>query len=111
MARKLLKARDATAELLASLNRIKLDPIEKLSRALNMAEADGDYKEMMNGALGLMPYVYPKLKESTIKADIDQNVTGSGVTLNVTVGGNKVVGDEEEGDVEAVVTAEANDES
>lgn len=100
MARKLLKARDATGDLLATLSRIKLNPVERLSRALNMAEADGDYKAMMDGSLGLMPYVYPKLKESTIKADIDQNISGSGVNLNITVGGKKVVGDVEETDAE-----------
>lgn len=96
MARKPLKTRDATGELLASLQRIKLDPIEKLSRALTLAEADGDYKAMMDGSLGLMPYVYPKLKESVVKADIDQTISGGGVNLNITVGGKKIVGEEPE---------------
>lgn len=95
MARKPIKTRDATEELLANLRRINLDPVEKLSRAMTLAETDNDYKAMMDGALGLMPYVYPKLKESVIKADIDQTVTGGGVNLNITVGGKKVVGEEE----------------
>ncbi|XAG95427.1 hypothetical protein SOI901_42 [Erwinia phage SOI901] len=100
MARKPIKTRDATEELLANLRRINLDPVEKLSRAMTLAETDNDYKAMMDGALGLMPYVYPKLKESVIKADIDQNITGGGVNLNITVGGKKVVGEEEVDDEE-----------
>lgn len=100
MARKQPKTRDATAELLASMNKIQLDPIETLSRALKLAEADSDYKAMMDGSLGIMPYLYPKLKESVVKADIDQNITGGGVNLNITVGGKKVVGEEPESDDE-----------
>lgn len=96
--RKPIKTRDATEELLANLRRINLDPVEKLSRAMTLAETDNDYKAMMDGALGLMPYVYPKLKESVIKADIDQTVTGGGVNLNITVGGKKVVGEEDSDD-------------
>lgn len=98
MARKPIKTRDATEELLANLRRINLDPVEKLSRAMTLAETDNDYKAMMDGALGLMPYVYPKLKESIIKADIDQTVTGGGVNLNITVGGKKVVGEDDPDD-------------
>ena len=98
MARKPIKTRDATEELLANLRRINLDPVEKLSRAMTLAEADSDYKAMMDGALGLMPYVYPKLKESVIKADVDQTITGGGVNLNITVGGKKVVGEDDPDD-------------
>lgn len=95
MARKPIKTRDATEELLANLRRINLDPVEKLSRAMTLAETDNDYKAMMDGALGLMPYLYPKLKESVVKAEVDQTITGGGVNLNITVGGKKVVGEEE----------------
>lgn len=96
MARKPIKTRDATEELLANLRRINLDPVEKLSRAMTLAETDNDYKAMMDGALGLMPYLYPKLKESVVKAEVDQTITGGGVNLNITVGGKKVVGEEEQ---------------
>lgn len=96
MSIKKVKTRDSTAELLETLKRVKLDPIEVMSRAITLAETDGDYKEMMTGALGIMPYMYPKLKESVVKADIDQTITGGGVQLNITVGGKKVVGEVEE---------------
>jgi hypothetical protein len=95
MSRKPIKTRDATDELLASLRRIKLDPVEVMSRALARAESDGDYKAMMDGSLGMMPYIYPKLKESVVKADVDQTISGGGVNLNITVGGKKVVGEDE----------------
>lgn len=98
MARKPVRTRDATEELLANLRRINLDPIEVLSRAMTKAEAEGDYKVMTDGSLGLMPYLYPKLKESVIKADIDQTISGSGVQLNITVGGKRVVGEDEPAD-------------
>lgn len=111
MARKPIKTRDATEELLANLRRINLDPVEKLSRAMTLAEADSDYKAMMDGALGLMPYVYPKLKESVIKADVDQTITGGGVNLNITVGGKKVVGEEEEQQEEVNEEEDNKDES
>lgn len=101
MSIKKVKMRDSTQELLDTLKRVKLDPIEVMSRAITLAETDGDYKEMMTGALGIMPYMYPKLKESVVKADIDQTITGGGVQLNITVGGKKVVGEvEEEEEVE-----------
>ena len=100
MARKPQKTRDATAELLASMNRIQLDPLEVIARALKLAEADSDYKTMIDGSLGLMPYVYPKLKESVVKADIDQTISGGGVNLNITVGGKKIVGEEPEEETE-----------
>lgn len=96
MARKPQKTRDATAELLASMNRIQLDPLEVIARALKLAEADSDYKTMIDGSLGIMPYMYPKLKESVVKADIDQTISGGGVNLNITVGGKKIVGEEPE---------------
>lgn len=96
MSKKTIKTRDATDELLATLRRIKLDPVEVMSRALAQAEADSDYKAMMDGSLGMMPYLYPKLKESVVKADIDQTISGGGVQLNITVGGKKVVGEEPE---------------
>lgn len=96
MARKPQKTRDATAELLASMNRIQLDPLEVIARALKLAEADSDYKTMIDGSLGIMPYMYPKLKESVVKADVDQTISGGGVNLNITVGGKKIVGEEPE---------------
>lgn len=96
MARKPQKTRDATAELLASMNRIQLDPLEVIARALKLAEADSDYKTMIDGSLGIMPYIYPKLKESVVKADVDQTISGGGVNLNITVGGKKIVGEEPE---------------
>ncbi|QTD79378.1 hypothetical protein fHyEco03_gp18 [Escherichia phage vB_EcoM_fHy-Eco03] len=96
MARKPQKTRDATAELLASMNRIQLDPLEVIARAIKLAEADSDYKTMIDGSLGIMPYMYPKLKESVVKADIDQTISGGGVNLNITVGGKKIVGEEPE---------------
>lgn len=111
--RKPIKTRDATDELLVNLRRIQLDPVEVLSRAITLAETDSDYKVMVDASLGLMPYVYPKLKESVIKADIDQNITGGGVNLNITVGGKKVVGEEEEAEEEqeAAQEEEKKDES
>lgn len=111
MARKPIKTRDATEELLANLRRINLDPVEKLSRAMTLAETDNDYKAMMDGALGLMPYLYPKLKESVVKAEVDQTITGGGVNLNITVGGKKVVGEEEEQEEEVNEEEDNKDES
>lgn len=111
MARKPIKTRDATEELLANLRRINLDPVEKLSRAMTLAETDNDYKAMMDGALGLMPYLYPKLKESVVKAEVDQTITGGGVNLNITVGGKKVVGEEEELEEELNEEEDNKDES
>lgn len=111
MARKPIKTRDATEELLANLRRINLDPVEKLSRAMTLAETDNDYKAMMDGALGLMPYLYPKLKESVVKAEVDQTITGGGVNLNITVGGKKVVGEEEELEEEVNEEEDNKDES
>lgn len=89
------KVRDATQELLTSIKKVGLDPLEVMNRAITRAESEGNYKEMMVGALGLMPYMYPKLKETSLKADIDQNVSGSGVNLNITIGGKKVAGSPE----------------
>lgn len=85
------KTREATEELLATMRRIQLDPLEVMQRAIILAEREDDYKAMMDGALGVMPYMYPKLKESVVKADIDQNLSGNGVNLNITIGGQKVV--------------------
>ncbi|QDH45127.1 hypothetical protein [Salmonella phage SE13] len=85
------KTREATEELLATMRRIQLDPLEVMQRAITLAEREDDYKAMMDGALGVMPYMYPKLKESVVKADIDQNLTGNGVNLNITIGDQKVV--------------------
>ena len=85
------KTREATEELLATMRRIQLDPLEVMQRAIILAEREDDYKAMMNGALGVMPYMYPKLKESVVKADIDQNLSGNGVNLNITIGDQKVV--------------------
>ncbi|MFJ1118024.1 hypothetical protein, partial [Bacillus thuringiensis] len=85
------KTREATEELLATMRRIQLDPLEVMQRAIILAEREDDYKAMMDGALGVMPYMYPKLKESVVKADIDQNLSGNGVNLNITIGDQKVV--------------------
>lgn len=85
------KTREATEELLATMRRIQLDPLEVMQRAVILAEREDDYKAMMDGALGVMPYMYPKLKESVVKADIDQNLSGNGVNLNITIGDQKVV--------------------
>lgn len=85
------KTREATEELLATMRRIQLDPLEVMQRAIILAEREDDYKAMMDGALGVMPYMYPKLKESVVKADIDQNMSGNGVNLNITIGDQKVV--------------------
>lgn len=85
------KTREATEELLATMRRIQLDPLEVMQRAIILAEREDDYKAMMDGALGVMPYMYPKLKESVVKADIDQNLSGNGVNLNITIGDKKVV--------------------
>uniref|UniRef100_A0AAU8GIF9 Terminase small subunit n=1 Tax=Salmonella phage vB_SEnST11_KE24 TaxID=3161175 RepID=A0AAU8GIF9_9CAUD len=85
------KTREATEELLATMRRIQLDPLEVMQRAIILAEREDDYKAMMDGALGVMPYMYPKLKESVVKADIDQNLSGNGVSLNITIGDQKVV--------------------
>ncbi|QEG07787.1 hypothetical protein [Salmonella phage SE4] len=84
------KTRDATEELLSTMRRINLEPLEIMQRAIVLAEADSDYKAMMDGALGVMPYMYPKLKESVVKADIDQTLNGNGVNLNITIGDQKV---------------------
>lgn len=93
---KLKSTRDATEELLSTMRRIKLEPLEIMQRAIAQAEAESDYKAMMDGALGIMPYMYPKLKESVVKADIDQTLNGNGVNLNITIGDQKVnVGDED----------------
>ncbi|HAZ7389427.1 TPA: hypothetical protein J7699_003769 [Escherichia coli] len=73
------------------MRRIQLDPLEVMQRAIILAEREDDYKAMMDGALGVMPYMYPKLKESVVKADIDQNLSGNGVNLNITIGDQKVV--------------------
>ncbi|AWW14764.1 hypothetical protein vBSalMLPSEYT_00068 [Salmonella phage vB_SalM-LPSEYT] len=85
------KTREATEELLATMRRIQLDPLEVMQRAIILAEREDDYKAMMDGALGVMPYMYPKLKESVVKADIDQNLSGNGVNLNITIGDQKAV--------------------
>ena len=93
MARIPIKTRDATEELIGNLRRINLDPVAVLSRAITLAETDSDYKVMVDASLGMMPYLYPKLKESVVKADIDQTISGGGVNLNITVGGKRIVGD------------------
>ncbi|WQZ00501.1 hypothetical protein AEV23_00057 [Klebsiella phage VB_KpM-AEV23] len=93
---KLKSTRDATEELLSTMRRIKLEPLEIMQRAIAQAEAESDYKAMMDGALGIMPYMYPKLKESIVKADIDQTLNGNGVNLNITIGDQKVNVDDED---------------
>ena len=54
------KTREATEELLATMRRIQLDPLEVMQRAIILAEREDDYKAMMDGALGVMPYMYPR---------------------------------------------------
>lgn len=96
MAKTKKPVRDATEELLATMRRIKLEPLEIMQRAIHKAELEDDYKAMMDGALGIMPYMYPKLKESVVKADIDQTLNGNGVNLNITIGDQKPVVNEDE---------------
>ena len=55
------KTREATEELLATMRRIQLDPLEVMQRAIILAEREDDCKAMMDGALGVMPYMFPNL--------------------------------------------------
>lgn len=92
-----------TEVLLEEMKRVELRPIDVLHRAIILAELDGNYKEMMTGALGIMPYIAPRLKETQINAEVETTMNGmNGVNLNITVGGKNIV--------DAVVEEETKDD-
>lgn len=63
------KARSRTDALIAKLEAVKLSPVEVIQRALAMAEANGDYKNMSEVSLSVLPYMAPKLQASEVTVD------------------------------------------
>lgn len=103
MVTKKSKGTTPTEKLLADLKRIGLNPVEVLNRAIILAEIDGNYKEMTTAALGMMPYIAPRLKETQINAEVESTVNGmNGVVFNITRSGQTPV--------EKVVDGEINDD-
>ena len=63
------RAQTRTDSLLAKLEAVKLSPLEVLQRALAMAESNGDYKNMSEVALSVLPYMAPKLQATEVVSE------------------------------------------
>lgn len=88
MSSKKAKQATPTEKLLADMKRVGLDPIEVIHRAIILAEIDGNYKEMIAGGLGVLPYIAPRLKETQMTAEVETTMNGmNGVALNISIGG------------------------
>lgn len=63
------RAQSRTEELIRKLEQVQLSPVEVIQRALAMAEDKGDYKEMSQVSLNMLPYIAPKLQASEVMSE------------------------------------------